>query len=74
MTATEFERATPVLMSGDYERSKAFYTETLGFRVIEEGGDPARFGIFERGGAVLFVNAWNGARARRCRWACGRPC
>ena len=55
-----FERATPVLKSGDYARSRAFYEGTLGFRVVEEGGDPPRFGIFKRGGSVLFVNAWNG--------------
>ena len=50
-------------MSGDYVRSKAFYEQTLKFRVVEEGGDPPRFGIFERGGAAIFVNAWSGARA-----------
>ena len=55
------ERATPVLKSGDYPRSRAFYAETLGFRILEEGGDPPRFGIFERGGAVVFVDAWHGA-------------
>ena len=54
------ERATPVLKSGDYARSRAFYEGTLGFRVLEEGGDPPRFGIFERGKSVLFVNAWKG--------------
>jgi len=54
--------ATPVLMSGDYERSKTFFTNTLGFAVIEEGGDPARFGIFQRDGAVIYVNAWNGSQ------------
>ena len=56
-------QSTPVLMSGDYVRSKAFYEQTLKFRVVEEGGDPPRFGIFERGGAAIFVNAWSGARA-----------
>ena len=54
------ERATPVLKSGDYPRSRAFYAETLGFRVVEEGGDPPRFGIFKRGGAIVFVDAWHG--------------
>ncbi len=28
--------------------------------MAEEGGDPPRFGIFERGGGVLFVDAWHG--------------
>ena len=57
------ERATPVLKSGDYPRSRAFYAETLGFRVVEEGGDPPRFGIFKRGDAVVFVDAWHGPPA-----------
>ena len=56
----EFQRATPVLRSGDYPRSRAFYADKLGFAVVEEGGTPARFGIFARGRAVLFVDAWNG--------------
>lgn len=61
-TATEidFERATPVLKSVDYPRSRAFYVDKLGYAVIEEGGDPPRFGIFERGRSVLFVDAWHG--------------
>lgn len=53
--------ATPVLRSNDYERSRSFYADGLGFKVIEEGGDPPRFGIFKRDGAVVFVDAWNGA-------------
>lgn len=53
--------ATPVLRSDDYERSRAFFTDGLGFKVIEEGGDPPRFGIFQKDGAVLFVDSWNGA-------------
>ncbi len=53
-------RATPVLKSGDYARSRAYYVDRLGYRVVEEGGDPPRFGIFERGKSVLFVNAWQG--------------
>ena len=58
----EFERATPVLRVADYETSKRFWVDLLGFAVIEEGGDPPRFGIFRRGGAVVFVNAWDGVR------------
>lgn len=57
-TEPRLESATPVLKSGDYARSRAFYEGTLGFRVVEEGGDPPRFGIFKRGTSVLFVNSW----------------
>ncbi len=68
MTGTESEppalqRATPVLKSGDYPRSRAFFVEKLGYRVVEEGGDPPRFGIFQRGKSVIFVDAWHGAPA-----------
>ena len=55
-----FESATPVLKTGDYPRARAFYSDRLGFSVVEEGGDPARFGIFRRGGAMVFVDGWNG--------------
>ena len=54
-------RSTPVLKSGNYEGSRAFYRDKLGYRVLEEGGDPPRFGIFERDRSVLFVSAWQGA-------------
>ena len=60
MTEVVFERATPVLRSADYARSKAYYVDKLGYTVVEEGGDPARFGIFQRGKSVIFVNAWDG--------------
>lgn len=53
--------ATPVLRSGDYPRSRDFYVGKLGFVIVEEGGDPPRFGIFDRDGATLFVDAWHGA-------------
>ena len=53
----------PVLRVSDYPRAKVFWTETLGFTVGEEGGDPARFGIFHRGDATVFVDAWHGADA-----------
>ena len=62
------ERATPVLKAGDYARAKAFYLEKLGFDIIEEGGDPPRFGIFKRGGAIVFVDSWNGAPAKEEGW------
>ncbi len=51
----------PVLRVSDYPRAKAFWTETLGFTVAEEGGDPARFGIFKSAAATVFVDAWHGA-------------
>ena len=53
--------AIPVLRVSDYPRARAFWTETLGFAVAEEGGDPARFGIFRRDGQTVFVDAWHGA-------------
>ncbi len=51
----------PVLRAADYLRARAFWTDALGFTVGEEGGDPARFGIFHRGEATVFVDAWHGA-------------
>lgn len=53
----------PVLRVADYPRAKAFWTETLGFAVGEEGGTPARFGIFHKDNATVFVDAWHGADA-----------
>lgn len=58
----QLKASTPVVMAADYPTSKAFYTKALGFEVTEEGGNPARFGIFQRGAAVIFVNAWHGPR------------
>lgn len=57
---TRFERATPVLKSADYRRSRHYYEGVLGFTVLEEGGDPPRFGIFGRGQSRLFVDSWHG--------------
>jgi catechol 2,3-dioxygenase-like lactoylglutathione lyase family enzyme len=51
----------PVLRVADYPRAKIFWTETMGFRLGEEGGDPPRFGIFHRDDATVFVDAWHGA-------------
>lgn len=53
----------PVLRVSDYPRARAFWSETLGFSVGEEGGDPPRFGIFHRDDATVFVDAWHGADA-----------
>jgi len=57
---TSFDRATPVLLTDDYPRARRFYVDLLGFSVVEEGGDPPRFGIFQRDRAVIFVNGWAG--------------
>ena len=54
------ESSIPVLRVADYPRARAFWTEVLGFELREEGGDPARFGIFARGAARVFVDAWHG--------------
>lgn len=53
----------PVLRVADYPRTKSFWIDVLGFTVGEEGGDPARFGIFHREAATVFVDAWHGADA-----------
>lgn len=62
------ESATPVLRSDNYVRARSFYTETLGFRVAEEAGDPPGFGIFVRDGARVFIEAYQGAEAPYHRW------
>lgn len=43
MTVTS---SIPVLRASDYPRARRFWIDVMGFRVGEEGGDPARFGIF----------------------------
>lgn len=58
----ELTQSTPVLGASDYERARSFYRDQLSFAVIEEGGDPPRFGIFRRGRAQIFVDSWKGAR------------
>jgi catechol 2,3-dioxygenase-like lactoylglutathione lyase family enzyme len=55
------QTAVPVLRAAEYPRAKAFYTEMLGFAVVEEGGDPVQFGIFRQRTAQLFVDCWTGA-------------
>ena len=60
VVSPQLERSTPVLKTADYERARAFYRDTLGYKLAEEGGSPARFGIFKRGGSVIFVNGWQG--------------
>ena len=60
--AIHFLRATPVLKVADYPKARNYYVDKLGFRVAEEGGDPARFGIIERGQCILFLDSWHGSR------------
>jgi predicted enzyme related to lactoylglutathione lyase len=52
--------AIPALRVADFARARAFWTQKLGFMVTEEGGDPPRFGIFERDGQRVFLDAWHG--------------
>ncbi len=59
--AVFFLRATPVLRTNDYARARGFYHDALGFEIVEEGGSPPHFGIFQRGGSIVFVNGWEGA-------------
>ena len=54
------QSSIPVLRVSDYPRARAFWTEVLGFRVSEEAGDPAMFGIFRKDAARVFVDAWHG--------------
>ncbi len=61
--AIRMRRSTPVLAAADYERARDFYRDMLGCRIVEEGGEPPRFGIFERDNCTFFVNAWHDARA-----------
>ncbi len=53
----------PVLRVGDYPAARGFWSDLMGFAIIEEGGEPARFGIFRRERATIFVDAWHGADA-----------
>jgi catechol 2,3-dioxygenase-like lactoylglutathione lyase family enzyme len=62
---TRFLRATPVLRVADYPVARAYWVDVLGFRIVEEGGDPPRFGILERDRAVVFLDAWHGGRPPR---------
>ena len=60
--------ATPVFRTADYPKAHTFYTDVLGFTCTEEGGEPAKFGIFKREGAVIFVNGHNGTDAPYDHW------
>lgn len=55
--------AIPVLRVSDYVRARAFWRDQLGFAVVEEGGEPPRFGIFTRDGQSVFLDGWHGPDA-----------
>ncbi|MDT7044038.1 glyoxalase superfamily protein [Candidatus Nitronereus thalassa] len=57
--SAQFLRATPVLRVANYPKARAYYVDKLGFQVAEEGGDPARFGIIQRGRCILFLDSWH---------------
>lgn len=61
--------STPVLAVTDYDRSRDFYRDVLGFSLGEEGGDPPRFGIFNRGRASVFLDAWREMKSPQICWA-----
>ncbi len=61
MARVTLASSIPVLRSGDYPTARSFWTLTMGFTLGEEGGEPPRFGIFHRGRATVFVDAWHGA-------------
>lgn len=59
----------PALHVSGNRRAKAFWPAVMGFSVCEEGGEPARIGIFRRDSATVFVDAWHGADAEPSpRW------
>ena len=60
--------ATPVVRTEDYPKAHFFYSTILGFTCSEEGGEPARFGIFKRDRAEIFVNGHYGADATYDHW------
>ncbi|MEM7520768.1 MAG: VOC family protein [Pseudomonadota bacterium] len=64
-----YRNATPVIRVSDYARAKAFYSDVLGFSVINEAGDPVvGFGIFQAGSAQIFLHAWDGAGPAWDNW------
>jgi catechol 2,3-dioxygenase-like lactoylglutathione lyase family enzyme len=60
------QSSIPVLRVADYPAARAFWTDVMGFSIAEEGGDPARFGIFKRDAAVVFVDGWHDADPEPC--------
>lgn len=63
-TGTRIVGATPILRTVNYPRAKDYYLDCLGFRLLDEGGDPPNFGVIERDEVVLFLNGWSGGPAR----------
>lgn len=60
--------SVPVLRASDFAATRDFLL-ALGFTMVEEAGDPPRFGIFRSGAAQVMVDAWNGADPRpSARW------
>ncbi|MCR9086131.1 MAG: hypothetical protein NXH97_05205 [Rhodobacteraceae bacterium] len=51
--------SVPVLRASDYPATRDMLL-ALGFRIVEEGGDPPRFGIFRQDAATVFVDGWHG--------------
>ncbi|MEM1065352.1 MAG: VOC family protein [Pseudomonadota bacterium] len=61
--------SVPVLRVSDYPRARAFWTAVLGFRIVEEAGEPVTgFGIYQRDAAQVFLEAWQGPEAPYHRW------
>lgn len=61
--------SVPVLRVSDYGRARAFWTEVLGFAVVEEAGEPEPvFGIFRRDAAQVFLVARDGPEAAYDHW------
>lgn len=64
-----YDSASPVLRVTDYVRARAFYTDLLGFDVVEEAGDPVLgFGILRAGTAQVILIAWDGPEAAYSGW------
>jgi catechol 2,3-dioxygenase-like lactoylglutathione lyase family enzyme len=55
----------PVLRVADYPAARAFWLETMGFTLGEEGGTPPRFGTFHSDAATVFVDGWHGPDAEQ---------
>ena len=59
----------PVLRVADYQEARAFWTNVLGFEIMEEAGEPLTgFGIYRRDKAQVFLTAWDGPEAPYERW------
>lgn len=64
-----FSSVSPVIRVSDYQKARSFYSDVLGFDVVEEAGDPViGFGILRSGKAQIFLHAWDGAEAEYNGW------